>query len=69
MFTLDEVLSSLDPLTASVILRFLKEFANEMELNIYVVSHVDMEESLFDESIKVFKDMGFSDIQFNKKLE
>ena len=69
LFTLDEVLSSLDPLTASVILRFLKEFANEMELNIYVVSHVDMEESLFDESIKVFKDMGFSDIQFNKKLE
>ena len=69
LFTLDEVLSSLDPLTASVILRFLKEFANEMELNIYVVSHVDMEESLFDESIKVFKDMGFSDIQFNKKLD
>ena len=69
LFTLDEVLSSLDPLTASVILRFLKEFANEMELNIYVVSHCDMEERIFDESINVFKDMSFSDIQFNKKVE
>lgn len=68
LFTLDEVLSSLDPITASTILRFLKEFATEMKLNIYVVSHVEMEESLFDESLKVFKEMGFSDIQFNHKL-
>lgn len=67
IFTLDEVLSSLDSITASTMLRYLKEFADEMQLNIFVVSHIDMEEALFDEAMRVYKEMGFSDIEFFKK--
>lgn len=67
-FSLDEVLGSQDPLTASQILSFLKEYAKELKLNLFVACHVEMEESYFDESIKVFKEMGFSDLHYNKKL-
>lgn len=66
-FSLDEVLGSQDPVTASQVLAYLKEYAKELQLNIYVACHVEMEESFFDESIKVYKDMGFSDMIFNKK--
>jgi ABC-type molybdate transport system ATPase subunit len=60
---LDEFLSSLDSVTAAALLRYLKDFALEQKLNIYVVSHVDMESELFDEQLEVFKEMKFSDIE------
>lgn len=63
IFTLDEVLSSLDTITASAMLRFIKNFCMEMKLNTFVVTHVEMETDLFDEQIKVTKDMGFSDFE------
>jgi DNA repair exonuclease SbcCD ATPase subunit len=63
IFTLDEFLSSLDSVTAAALLRYLKDFALEQKLNIYVVSHVDMESELFDEQLEVFKEMKFSDIE------
>lgn len=69
IFALDEFLSSLDKVTCAELLRFLKEFAVSMSLNIYVVSHVDMEAELFDEQLSVSKEMGFSDVEhsFGKK--
>ncbi len=63
IFTLDEVLSSLDPDTAADMLKFLKDFTSEMKLNTFVVSHVEMPAELFDVHIKVEKEMGFSDFE------
>lgn len=63
IFTLDEVLSSIDPTNSAEILRFLKEFSEEMKVNIYVISHVSMSEDLFDDCIEIYKDMRFSDIK------
>ena len=63
IFTLDEVLSSLDPDTTADMLKFLKDFTSEMKLNTFVVSHVEMPAELFDVHIKVEKEMGFSDFE------
>ena len=67
IFTLDEFLSSLDSVTAAALLRFLKDFADEIKLNIFVVSHVDMEADLFDEQIQVNKEMRFSNLEIIDK--
>ncbi len=69
IFTLDEVLSSLDPLNCATVLRFLKKFATELKLNLYVVTHVEMEVELFDELISVSKTQGFSDMEHTVKDE
>lgn len=63
LFTLDEVLSSIDPVNNAEILKFLKEFSEEMKINIYVISHVSMSEDLFDDCIEIFKELRFSDIR------
>jgi len=68
IFTLDEVVSSIDPTTIGDILRYLKEFANEMKLNVFVVTHVTMETELFDEQITVTKEDVFSDMQIDFNL-
>lgn len=68
IFTLDEVVSSIDPTTIGDILRYLKEFANEMHLNVFVVTHVTMETELFDEQITVTKEDVFSDMQIDFNL-
>ena len=59
IFTLDEVLSSIDPTNSAEILKFLKEFSEEMKVNIYVISHVSMSEDLFDDCIEIFKELRF----------
>lgn len=63
IFALDEVLSSIDPTNSAEILKFLKEFSEEMKVNIYVISHVSMSEDLFDDCIEIFKELRFSDIR------
>ena len=68
IFTLDEVVSSIDPTTIGDILRYLKEFAVEMNLNVFVVTHVTMETELFDEQITVTKEDVFSDMQIDFNL-
>ena len=62
VFTLDEVLSSVDPENSTEILKFLKEFSTEMKINTYVISHINMTEDLFDDCIEIYKDMRFSDV-------
>lgn len=62
VFTLDEVLSSVDPENSTEILKFLKEFSAEMKINTYVISHINMTEDLFDDCIEIYKDMRFSDV-------
>lgn len=62
VFTLDEVLSSVDPENSTEILKFLKEFSSEMKVNTYVISHINMTEDLFDDCIEIYKDMRFSDV-------
>lgn len=62
VFTLDEVLSSVDPENSTEILKFLKEFSSEMKINTYVISHINMTEDLFDDCIEIYKDMRFSDV-------
>lgn len=69
LFTLDEVLSSIDPINNAEILKFLKEFSEEMKINIYVISHVSMSEDLFDDCIEIYKDLRFSDIRHIKDNE
>ena len=68
IFNLDEVLSSIDQITCCDILKYLRTFAEDMKLNVFVVSHVNMETELFDEQITVFKDNAFSDIEYDFKL-
>ena len=68
IFTLDEIVSSIDPITIGDILRYLKDFATEMSLNVFVVTHVTMETELFDEQITVTKEDVFSDLQIDFKL-
>lgn len=62
VFTLDEVLSSVDPENSTEILKFLKEFSSEMKISTYVISHINMTEDLFDDCIEIYKDMRFSDV-------
>lgn len=62
MFNLDETLSNLDPETAGELCRFLKDFSQDMAIDIYVVTHVPMELDLFDRVFHIRKDV-FADIE------
>lgn len=69
IFTLDEVLSSIDPTNSAEILKYLKEFSQEEKVNIYVISHITMSEDLFDDCIEIYKENRFSDIRhFNSEV-
>jgi len=62
MFNLDETLSNLDPATAGELCRYLKQFAYDMKLDVYVVTHVPMEVDLFDKVYHIRKDV-FADME------
>lgn len=62
IFTIDELISYLDSENSEILLRFLKKFAEEMQLNIAIVSHVDISSEYFDETLDIVKEKGFSDI-------
>lgn len=62
LFSCDELLSSLDTDTAEYVLKYLKEFAKEMQLNMFIVSHVQFSTDYFDTLMEVSKNKGFSEI-------
>ena len=59
---IDEVVSSLDVETSGIVIGLLKYFAEEMKLNIFVVSHTNLDLDNFDKIIEVEKTNGFSHI-------
>ena len=62
-FTLDEVISTLDPSNCESIMDFLSTFAQENRLNCFVVSHIDLSLENFNEIISVQKKNGFSSFE------
>ena len=65
MIALDETLGSLDPETSCDLLRYLGELAEEIDINVFIVSHAALDESLFDKRITVTKENGFSSIDIS----
>lgn len=61
---LDETLSSLDYESSTDIIIYLHEIASTMNLNIFIVSHTQLDENLFDVRIHIDKNSGFSDLTF-----
>ena len=61
---LDETLSSLDYESSTDIITYLQEIANTMALNIFIVSHTQLDENLFDVRIHIDKNSGFSDLTY-----
>lgn len=57
---LDETVSSLDYESSTDIIRHLKEISKNMGLNIFIVSHTTLEETLFDVHLSVEKKYGYS---------
>lgn len=62
IFSIDELLSSLDTINSKVLLKFLKEFIIDMKLNCMVVSHTDLNLEEFDEIIEISREKGFSQL-------
>ena len=65
LICLDETVSSLDYESSTNIIKRLKEVAKEMNMNIFIVSHTQLNENLFDKRISVVKNLGFSEIEVN----
>lgn len=61
---LDETLSSLDYESSTDIITYLQEIASTMSLNIFIVSHTQLDENLFDVRIHIDKNSGFSDLTY-----
>lgn len=57
---LDETVSSLDYESSTEIIKYLKEISEEMNLNIFIVSHTMLDENLFDEHILIEKNAEYS---------
>ena len=64
---LDDTLSSLDMESSSDVILHLKDISRDMNLNIFVVSHTQLEETFFDKRIFVEKNAGFSSLKFLEK--
>ena len=63
ILSLDEVVSSIDPETISSVLTCLSDFAEEMGLAVFVVTHVLVDARYFSRCIQVTKSLGFSDFE------
>ncbi len=61
---LDETLSSLDYESSTDIITYLHEIASTMNLNIFIVSHTQLDENLFDVRIHIDKNSGFSGLTY-----
>lgn len=61
---LDETLSSLDYESSTDIITYLQDIANNMSLNIFIVSHTQLDENLFDVRIHIDKNSGFSSLTY-----
>lgn len=57
---LDETVSSLDYDSSTDIIKYLRKISREMNLNIFIVSHTTLDESLFDKHIFVEKPAQYS---------
>lgn len=68
ILTLDESVSTLDPVNSGSVLSFMSAFAMENDLNCFIVSHTDLYLENFDEIIEVEKVNGFSTITVNKTV-
>ena len=64
LICLDETVSSLDYESSTDIISYLKEISSTMGLNVFIVSHTQLEESLFDVRILVTKNTGFSELTY-----
>lgn len=64
LICLDETLSSLDYESSTDIITYLQDIANTMSLNIFIVSHTQLDENLFDVRIHIDKNSGFSDLTY-----
>lgn len=62
LLTIDEVVSSLDVENSAKVMQFLKVFAEENNINVFIVSHTNLDLDEFDEVIEVEKTNGFSKI-------
>ena len=62
LLTIDEVVSSLDVENSAKVMQFLKVFAEENNINVFIVSHTNLDLDEFDEVIEVEKTNGFSRI-------
>lgn len=60
---LDETISSLDYDSSVMLLKYLKNMSSELGINILIVSHTTLDESLFDRRLFVDKHDGFSGIK------
>lgn len=64
MICLDETVSSLDYQSCEDVIKELRNIADDLDLNIFLVSHVQLPVEYFDKRILVTKNTGFSDIIF-----
>ena len=62
LLTIDEVVSSLDVENSAKVMQFLKVFAEENNINVFIVSHTNLDLDEFDEVIEVEKTNRFSRI-------
>lgn len=63
ILSIDELVSFLDVYNSQILLKFLNEFARNMNLNIFVVSHVNIDTECFDKCIEVTRnENSFSQI-------
>ncbi len=60
---LDETVSSLDYESSTEVIKYLKTLANNMGLNLFIVSHTQLDENLFDEHLYIEKNNGFTTIK------
>lgn len=57
---LDEAVSSLDYESSAEIIKYLREISSSMNMNIFIVSHTQLDENLFDEHLYVEKQAEYS---------
>jgi len=57
---LDELLSSVDPDGVYNILKILAQVIKENKLNTFVINHTQLPHEIFDKTITIHKDNGFS---------
>jgi DNA repair exonuclease SbcCD ATPase subunit len=68
LLTVDEVVSSIDTETSAYVISYLKNFAEENNLNVFIVSHTELPLDMFDKIIQVEKINGFSRFEVNKTV-
>ena len=68
LLTVDEVVSSIDTETSAYVISYLKNFAEENNLNVFIVSHTELPLDMFDKIIQVEKFNGFSRFEVNKTV-